>query len=203
MRITKLEAIPVRVPLKAGMVTKTAHGDHHTSDYVIVKVHTDDGLVGLGEAQSDNSDYAGAERSIDEALRLDTKQFGPSHPDVARDLETQGMNAFFDNHLDRAQGILERALQILRTAGQEAAVQLAVDPARNRHDAALAGIQHPRRNVGGRGGAGGASERERFGKRVGAAECIVVAQKRRGRAADRDRTGWRHRPGSVRLRLLP
>jgi muconate cycloisomerase len=50
MRITKLEAIPVRVPLKAGMVTKTAHGDHHTSDYVIVKIHTDDGLVGLGEA---------------------------------------------------------------------------------------------------------------------------------------------------------
>jgi muconate cycloisomerase len=50
MRITQLEAIPVRVPLKAGMVTKTAHGDHHTSDYVIVKVHTDEGLVGLGEA---------------------------------------------------------------------------------------------------------------------------------------------------------
>jgi muconate cycloisomerase len=32
------------------MVTKTAHGDHHTSDYVVVKVHTDQGLVGLGEA---------------------------------------------------------------------------------------------------------------------------------------------------------
>jgi L-alanine-DL-glutamate epimerase-like enolase superfamily enzyme len=50
MRIIKLEAIPVRVPLKAGMVTKTAHGDHHTSDYVIVKLHTDEGIVGLGEA---------------------------------------------------------------------------------------------------------------------------------------------------------
>jgi muconate cycloisomerase len=50
MRISRLEAIPVRVPLKPGMVTKTAHGDHHTSDYVIVKVHTDSGLVGLGEA---------------------------------------------------------------------------------------------------------------------------------------------------------
>ena len=50
MQITQLEAIPVRVPLKPGMVTKTAHGDHHTSDYVIVKVHTDDGIVGLGEA---------------------------------------------------------------------------------------------------------------------------------------------------------
>ncbi len=50
MRITSLEAIPVRVPLRAGMVTKTAHGDHHTSDYVIVRVHTDAGIVGLGEA---------------------------------------------------------------------------------------------------------------------------------------------------------
>jgi muconate cycloisomerase len=50
MRITQLEAIPVRVPLKPGMVTKTAHGDHHTSDYVIVRLHTDAGLVGLGEA---------------------------------------------------------------------------------------------------------------------------------------------------------
>ena len=50
MWITNLEAIPVRVPLKPGMVTKTAHGDHHTSDYVIVRVHTDSGLVGLGEA---------------------------------------------------------------------------------------------------------------------------------------------------------
>jgi muconate cycloisomerase len=50
MRITKVEAIPVRVPLAAGMTTKTAHGDHHTSDYVIVRVHTNEGLVGLGEA---------------------------------------------------------------------------------------------------------------------------------------------------------
>ena len=50
MLITRVEAIPVRVPLKPGMVTKTAHGDHHTSDYVIVKVHTDEGIVGLGEA---------------------------------------------------------------------------------------------------------------------------------------------------------
>lgn len=50
VRISQVESIPVRVPLKPGMVTKTAHGDHHTSDYVIVKVHTDEGIVGLGEA---------------------------------------------------------------------------------------------------------------------------------------------------------
>ncbi|QDV32461.1 mandelate racemase/muconate lactonizing enzyme family protein [Tautonia plasticadhaerens] len=50
MKITRLEAIPVSVPLKAGLTTRTAHGDHVTSDYAIVRVHTDSGLVGLGEA---------------------------------------------------------------------------------------------------------------------------------------------------------
>ncbi|MBY0396735.1 MAG: mandelate racemase/muconate lactonizing protein, partial [Thermoleophilia bacterium] len=49
MKITRVEAIPVMVPLKKGMTTRTAHGDHVTSDYVIVKVHTDTPHVGLGE----------------------------------------------------------------------------------------------------------------------------------------------------------
>ena len=50
MRITRIEPIPVRVPLKAGLTTKTAHGEHVDSPYVVVRVHTDEGLVGLGEA---------------------------------------------------------------------------------------------------------------------------------------------------------
>jgi L-alanine-DL-glutamate epimerase-like enolase superfamily enzyme len=50
MRITRVEPIPVRVPLKAGMTAKTAHGEHAVSAYVLVRVHTDAGLVGLGEA---------------------------------------------------------------------------------------------------------------------------------------------------------
>lgn len=50
MKITAIEAIPVCVPLKSGMTAKTAHGEHATSPYVIVKVHTDQGLIGLGEA---------------------------------------------------------------------------------------------------------------------------------------------------------
>src|SRR6478609_6717206 len=50
MKITRVEPIPVCVPLKAGMTAKTAHGEHAVSPYVIVKVHTDAGLVGLGEA---------------------------------------------------------------------------------------------------------------------------------------------------------
>jgi len=50
MKITKIEAIPVNVPLKPHMVMRTSHGDHVGSPYVIVRVHTDAGLVGLGEA---------------------------------------------------------------------------------------------------------------------------------------------------------
>lgn len=50
MKITAVEAVPVNVPLKAGMTTKTSHGEHATSPYVIVQVHTDEGLIGLGEA---------------------------------------------------------------------------------------------------------------------------------------------------------
>lgn len=50
MKIARIEAIPVNVPLKPGMTAKTAHGEHATSPFVIVRVHTDQGLTGLGEA---------------------------------------------------------------------------------------------------------------------------------------------------------
>lgn len=50
IRITDVEAIPIKVPLKPGLTTKTAHGEHVDSPYVIVRVHTDEGLIGLGEA---------------------------------------------------------------------------------------------------------------------------------------------------------
>lgn len=50
MKILRVEPIPVCVPMKKGMSAKTAHGEHVTSPYVIVRVHTDEGFVGLGEA---------------------------------------------------------------------------------------------------------------------------------------------------------
>ena len=50
MKITRVEAIPIRIPLKTGLTTKTAHGEHIDSPYAIVRVHTDQGLIGLGEA---------------------------------------------------------------------------------------------------------------------------------------------------------
>ena len=50
MKITRIEPIPVCVPLRKGMTAKTAHGEHATSPYVLVRMHTDQGLTGLGEA---------------------------------------------------------------------------------------------------------------------------------------------------------
>lgn len=50
MKITRVETIPVRVPIKPGMTMITAHGEHVDSHYVVVKIHTDAGLIGLGEA---------------------------------------------------------------------------------------------------------------------------------------------------------
>jgi len=48
MKITKVEAIPVHVPLKGEW--RISSGARTHSDYVIVKVHTDGGYIGLGEA---------------------------------------------------------------------------------------------------------------------------------------------------------
>jgi L-alanine-DL-glutamate epimerase-like enolase superfamily enzyme len=50
MKITGVEPIPVAVPLKKGLSAKTAHGEHATSLFVLVRVHTDQGIIGLGEA---------------------------------------------------------------------------------------------------------------------------------------------------------
>ena len=48
MKILRIEPIPVLVPLKKGLTTKTAHGEHVDSAYVMVKVRTDEGIVGRG-----------------------------------------------------------------------------------------------------------------------------------------------------------
>ncbi len=51
MKITSIETIPVRVPLKPQFAIKSGRGGAHTtSPFLIVKLHTDEGLIGLGEA---------------------------------------------------------------------------------------------------------------------------------------------------------
>jgi muconate cycloisomerase len=51
VKITRVETIPVRVPIKPELAIKSGRGGtHDMSPFLLVKVHTDAGLVGLGEA---------------------------------------------------------------------------------------------------------------------------------------------------------
>jgi L-alanine-DL-glutamate epimerase-like enolase superfamily enzyme len=51
MKITRIETIPVRVPLKADFAIRSGRGGAHAvSPFLLVKVHTDEGIVGIGEA---------------------------------------------------------------------------------------------------------------------------------------------------------
>jgi muconate cycloisomerase len=51
LKITRIETIPIRVPLKPEFVIRSGRGGAHTiSPFLLVKVHTDEGIVGIGEA---------------------------------------------------------------------------------------------------------------------------------------------------------
>ena len=51
MKITRIETVPIRVPLKAEFAIRSGRGGAHTvSPFLLVKVHTDQGLTGVGEA---------------------------------------------------------------------------------------------------------------------------------------------------------
>lgn len=51
LKITRIETIPIQVPLKAELAIRSGRGGAHTvSPFLLVKVHTDEGLIGLGEA---------------------------------------------------------------------------------------------------------------------------------------------------------
>jgi muconate cycloisomerase len=109
MRITNVEAIPVRVPLKAGMVTKTAHGDHHTSDYVVVRIFTDAGLVGLGEA------------TVSALWSGETSQGTVT---VIRDLFAPALSGSDPSHLTEARRLMDRLTKL--NPFTKAAVEMAL-----------------------------------------------------------------------------
>src|SRR5215510_1596219 len=51
MKITSIETIPIRVPLKPEFAIRSGRGGAHTvSPFLLVKVHTDEGVTGIGEA---------------------------------------------------------------------------------------------------------------------------------------------------------
>src|SRR5712692_2934163 len=49
MKITRIETIPVSIPINPQRAIRGGRGAHTTSPFLLVKVHTDEGSVGLGE----------------------------------------------------------------------------------------------------------------------------------------------------------
>src|SRR3954470_23241623 len=50
MKIVRIETIPVRVPIKPQLAIRGGRGlSHSISPFLLVKIHTDDGLTGVGE----------------------------------------------------------------------------------------------------------------------------------------------------------
>ena len=49
MKVTRIETIPVSVPIDQRRATRGALGAHTESPFLLVRVHTDEGLTGLGE----------------------------------------------------------------------------------------------------------------------------------------------------------
>src|SRR5215813_10870564 len=51
MKITRIETIPIRVPIKPELAIRGGRGlSHSVSPFLLVRIHTDDGFSGVGEA---------------------------------------------------------------------------------------------------------------------------------------------------------
>jgi L-alanine-DL-glutamate epimerase-like enolase superfamily enzyme len=51
LKISRIETIPIRVPLNPEFAIRSGRGGAHTeSPFLLVKVHTDEGIIGIGEA---------------------------------------------------------------------------------------------------------------------------------------------------------
>lgn len=72
MKITKIETIPVSVPINPKRAIRSGRGYHTTSLFLMVKVYTNEGIVGLGEVSCtaiwSGEDQVTAARIIDSYL---------------------------------------------------------------------------------------------------------------------------------------
>lgn len=70
MKVTRIDAIPISVPIKPRFEIRHSGGTHRASPFLLVKFHTDCGIIGLGEASCTPS-WSG-EDSVTAAHFVDT-----------------------------------------------------------------------------------------------------------------------------------
>lgn len=72
MKITKIETIPVSIPINPQRAIRSGRGYHTESTFLMVKVYTDEGVVGLGEVSCtavwSGEDHVSAARMIETYL---------------------------------------------------------------------------------------------------------------------------------------
>jgi L-alanine-DL-glutamate epimerase-like enolase superfamily enzyme len=87
MRITRFQTIPVELPVRAEVVITSSLGTHPVSRFLLVRVETDAGLVGIGEATVapvwSGETAVGARHLIDEHLAPAVVGRDPSDVDGA------------------------------------------------------------------------------------------------------------------------
>ena len=77
MKIVEVEAIPFAIPYKKPL--RFASGEVHVADHVLVRVHTDDGVVGVAEAPPRPYTYGETHESI---IAVFDKLFAPKLVDL-------------------------------------------------------------------------------------------------------------------------
>ncbi|MFJ5698708.1 mandelate racemase/muconate lactonizing enzyme family protein [Arthrobacter sp. NPDC093139] len=110
MKITSIEAIPFIIPYRHPIVA--ASGILDSAEHVLVRVHTDEGLVGIGEAASRSFVYGESQASIVAAIRqwLEPALLG-ADPMAVEDLYERTSWLVANN---TARGALDVALHDLR-----------------------------------------------------------------------------------------
>ncbi|HSR09845.1 MAG TPA: mandelate racemase/muconate lactonizing enzyme family protein [Thermodesulfobacteriota bacterium] len=64
MKITKVEAIPFHIPFDPDFHLKFAYRTSGSADHVLIRIYTDDGIVGISEAPSRQEIYGETQKSI-------------------------------------------------------------------------------------------------------------------------------------------
>ena len=86
LKITRVETIPVRVPLRERFMIRSARGTHAASPFLLVRIHTDAGIVGLGEVSCtprwSGEDHFTAQHFIQTILAPQLVGEDPTHIDA-------------------------------------------------------------------------------------------------------------------------
>nr|AAN76672.1 muconate cycloisomerase [Streptomyces griseus] len=87
MKITRVEAIPFAIPYRKPL--KFASGEVHVAEHVLVRVHTDDGIVGVAEAPPRPFTYGETQAGIIAVSRRSSHRGGRPDPARTRDMASR------------------------------------------------------------------------------------------------------------------